>query len=101
MHEVEKLQAMGLARGAALDNAVAIENDAIVNPEGLRMEREFVRHKALDAVGDLYTLGAPILGRFETICGGHALNNQLCCVLLARPEAWRVRTFVSEMAEAV
>jgi UDP-3-O-[3-hydroxymyristoyl] N-acetylglucosamine deacetylase len=101
VHEVEKLQALGLARGASLDNAVAIENDAIVNPEGLRMEREFVRHKALDAVGDLYTLGAPIIGRFETICGGHALNNQLCCLLLARPEAWRMRTLVTEMAEAV
>ncbi len=100
-HEVEMLQAQGLGRGASLDNAVGIEDDAILNPEGLRMEREFVRHKALDAVGDLYTLGAPILGRFETVCGGHALNNHLCCVLLARPEAWRVRTFVEEMAEAV
>jgi UDP-3-O-[3-hydroxymyristoyl] N-acetylglucosamine deacetylase len=101
MHEVEQLRAMGLARGGSLDNAVVIENDVIINPEGLRMEREFVRHKALDAVGDLYTLGAPILGRFETICGGHALNNHLCCVLLARPDAWRVRTFAPEMAEAV
>ena len=99
-HEVEQLQALGLGRGASLENAVGIEDDAILNPEGLRMEREFVRHKALDAVGDLYTLGAPILGRFETICGGHALNNQLCCVLLARPEAWRIRTFAQEMAEA-
>jgi UDP-3-O-[3-hydroxymyristoyl] N-acetylglucosamine deacetylase len=101
MHEVAILQAQGLGLGASLDNAVAIENDAIVNPEGLRMEREFVRHKALDAVGDLYTLGAPIVGRFETVCGGHALNNQLCRALLARPSAWRVRSFVREMAEAV
>jgi UDP-3-O-[3-hydroxymyristoyl] N-acetylglucosamine deacetylase len=101
MHEVAQLRALGLGLGASLDNAVAIENDAIVNPEGLRMEREFVRHKALDAVGDLYALGAPIIGRFETVCGGHALNNQLCCLLLARPDAWRIRTFASEMAEAV
>ena len=101
MHEVAILQAQGLGLGASLDNAVAIENDAIVNEGGLRMEREFVRHKALDAVGDLYTLGAPILGRFETVCGGHALNNQLCCLLLARPDAWRVRSFAPEMAEAV
>jgi UDP-3-O-[3-hydroxymyristoyl] N-acetylglucosamine deacetylase len=99
--EVEQLQAMGLGRGASLDNAVGIENDAILNPEGLRMEREFVRHKALDAVGDLYTLGAPMIGRFETVRGGHALNNQLCCVLLATPEAWRIRTLAPEMAEAV
>jgi UDP-3-O-[3-hydroxymyristoyl] N-acetylglucosamine deacetylase len=100
-HEIEQLQAMGLGRGASLENAVGIENDAILNPEGLRMEREFVRHKALDAVGDLYTLGAPMIGRFETVRGGHALNNQLCCVLLATPKAWRIRTFVAEMAEAV
>ncbi len=101
MQDVAALQAQGLALGASLDNAVAIDNDAIVNPEGLRMEREFVRHKALDAVGDLYTLGGPILGRFETVCGGHALNNQLCCALLAEPRAWRIRTFAPEMAEAV
>ena len=99
--EVEQLQAMGLGRGASLENAVGIENDAILNPEGLRMEREFVRHKALDAVGDLYTLGAPMIGRFETVRGGHALNNQLCCVLLATPSAWRIRTFAEELAEAV
>ncbi len=101
MHEVEHLQAQGLALGASLDNAVGIENDAILNPEGLRMEREFVKHKALDAVGDLYTLGAPMIGRFETVRGGHALNNQLCCVLLATPNAWRIRSFAPEMAEAV
>ena len=101
MHEVEHLQAQGLARGASLDNAVGIENDVILNPEGLRMEREFVKHKALDAVGDLYTLGAPMLGRFETVRGGHALNNQLCCVLLATRAAWRIRTFAPQMAQAV
>jgi UDP-3-O-[3-hydroxymyristoyl] N-acetylglucosamine deacetylase len=101
MSDVEKLRAMGLARGGSLDNAVVIDNDAILNPGGLRMEREFVRHKALDAVGDLFTLGAPIIGRFETVCGGHALNNQLCRALLARPGAWRVRNFTPEMAVAV
>jgi UDP-3-O-[3-hydroxymyristoyl] N-acetylglucosamine deacetylase len=103
LHEVEHLQRLGLALGASLENAVAIDGDRIVNPEGLRMEREFVRHKALDAVGDLYTLGAPIIGRFETVCGGHALNNQLCRALLDRPAAWRVVTVPPsvEMAEAV
>jgi UDP-3-O-[3-hydroxymyristoyl] N-acetylglucosamine deacetylase len=101
VHEVQKMQAMGLALGASLDNAVAIADDAIVNEGGLRMEREFVRHKALDAVGDLYTLGAPIIGRFQTVCGGHALNNQLCLKLLATPSAWRIRSFAPEMAEAV
>jgi len=103
LQEVEQLQRLGLALGASLENAVAIDGDRIVNPEGLRMEREFVRHKALDAVGDLYTLGAPIIGRFETVCGGHALNNQLCRALLARPDAWRYVTVPPsvEMAEAV
>ncbi len=98
--EVEALKALGLAKGASLDNAVGIEGDEIVNPEGLRMEREFVRHKALDAVGDLYTLGAPILGRFESILGGHALNNQLCRALLARPQAWRWHPPVQDMAQS-
>ena len=98
--EVEQLQAMGLGKGASLDNAVGIEGDEIVNPEGLRMEREFVRHKALDAVGDLYTLGAQVIGRFESIKGGHALNNLLCRELLARPEAWRWRPPVQAMAQS-
>jgi UDP-3-O-[3-hydroxymyristoyl] N-acetylglucosamine deacetylase len=100
MHEVEQLRALGLARGGSLENVVVIENDVVVNPGGLRMEREFVRHKALDAVGDLFTLGGPILGRFTTVCGGHALNNRLCRRLLEEPSAYRVRSLVEEMAEA-
>ena len=100
IQEVEQLQAMGLGKGASLANAVGIDGDEIVNPEGLRMEREFVRHKALDAVGDLYTLGAQIIGRFESIKGGHALNNLLCRELLARPQAWRWRPPVVAMAES-
>ncbi len=96
--EVEQLQAAGLGKGASLANAVGVDGDEIVNPEGLRMEREFVRHKALDAVGDLYTLGAQIIGRFESVKGGHALNNLLCRELLARPEAWRWRPPVQALA---
>jgi UDP-3-O-[3-hydroxymyristoyl] N-acetylglucosamine deacetylase len=91
IHEVEHLKSLGLAKGASLENAVGLDGDTILNPEGLRMEREFVRHKALDAVGDLYTLGAPIIGRFESVKGGHALNNALCRALLAQPQAWRWR----------
>jgi UDP-3-O-[3-hydroxymyristoyl] N-acetylglucosamine deacetylase len=91
LHEIEALKAMGLAKGASLDNAIGLDGDRILNPEGLRMEREFVRHKALDAVGDLYTLGAPLIGRFESVKGGHALNNALCRALLAQPSAWRWR----------
>lgn len=100
LHEVEALRAAGLARGGSMDNAVVIEGDRVLNPEGLRRPDEFVRHKALDAVGDLYALGAPILGRFESRRGGHGLNNQLCRALLARPDAWRMRPAAMELAEA-
>lgn len=100
-HEVEALRAMGLARGGSLENAVVIEGDRILNPEGLRRPDEFVRHKALDAIGDLYVLGAPVLGRFEGKLAGHGINNQLVRALLDQPQSWRVRTFAPELALAV
>lgn len=101
LHEVEALRSMGLARGGSLENVVVIEGDRVLNPEGLRRPDEFVRHKALDAIGDLYVLGAPVLGRFEGVLAGHAINNLLVRALLARPDAWRVRTFVEPLAQAV
>ena len=101
LHEVEALRAMGLARGGSLENAVVIEGDRVLNPEGLRRSDEFVRHKALDAIGDLYVLGAPLIGRYEGVLAGHGLNNQLVRALLAQPQAWRIRTFAEEIAEAV
>ena len=101
LHEVEALRALGLARGGTLENCVVIEGDRVLNPEGLRRPDEFVRHKALDAIGDLYVLGAPILGRFEGELAGHGINNQLVRALAARPDAWRFRTFADEMAIAV
>jgi UDP-3-O-[3-hydroxymyristoyl] N-acetylglucosamine deacetylase len=101
LHEVEALRAMGLARGGNLDNCVVIDADRILNPEGLRRPDEFVRHKALDAIGDLYVLGAPILGRFEGERAGHHINNLLVRALMERPDAWRVRTFADEIAVAV
>jgi UDP-3-O-[3-hydroxymyristoyl] N-acetylglucosamine deacetylase len=101
LHEVEALRAMGLARGGSMENAVVLDGDAILNPEGLRMEREFVRHKALDAIGDLYVLGAPLIGRFEGRYAGHALNNRLVRALIARPDAWRMVSFDQQLAEAV
>ena len=100
LHEVEALRAMGLARGGSMENAVVIEGDRVLNPEGLRRPDEFVRHKALDAIGDLFVLGAPILGRFEGVLAGHGINNQLVRALAARPEAWRIRTFADELAVA-
>ena len=99
-HEVEALRKAGLARGGSLENAVVIDGDEILNPDGLRMEREFVRHKALDAIGDLYVLGAPILGRYEGYKAGHAVNNKLVRALLAAPHAWREVTRVPELARA-
>jgi UDP-3-O-[3-hydroxymyristoyl] N-acetylglucosamine deacetylase len=98
--EVEALRAVGLARGGSLENAVVIEGDVLLNPEGLRRPDEFVRHKALDAVGDLYVLGAPLLARFEGRKAGHSLNIAVVRALLARPEAWRVVTFERELAQA-
>ena len=101
LRDVEMLRANGLARGGSLENCVVIDGDRVLNPEGLRRPDEFVRHKALDAIGDLYTLGGPILGRFEGVCAGHGLNNALVRALIARPDAWRVRTLVEELRQAV
>jgi UDP-3-O-[3-hydroxymyristoyl] N-acetylglucosamine deacetylase len=101
LHEVEALRAIGLARGGSMENAVVIEGDRVLNPEGLRRPDEFVRHKALDAIGDLFVLGAPIIGRFEGVLAGHGMNNALVRELMAHPEAWRVRTFADELAIAV
>ncbi len=98
-HEVDALRQAGLARGGSLENCVVIEGDAVINPGGLRRPDEFVRHKALDAVGDLYLLGAPLLGRFEGVCAGHGLNNAVVRALLAKPEAWRYRILAEELAQ--
>ena len=100
-HEVEALREAGLARGGSLDNVIVIDGDRILNPEGLRRPGELVRHKALDALGDLYLLGGPIIGRFEAALAGHDLNNALVRALLSRPEAWRTRLAGEFMAEAV
>tara|TARA_R110000868_G_scaffold278675_12_gene538782 strand:+ start:3245 stop:4144 length:900 start_codon:yes stop_codon:yes gene_type:complete len=98
-HEVEALRKAGLARGGSLENAVVIDGDEILNPGGLRMEREFVKHKALDAIGDLYVLGAPLLGRYEGVKAGHAINNLLVRELLANRQAWRETVRVPQLAQ--
>ncbi len=100
LHEVEALRAAGLARGGSLENAVVIDGDVILNPEGLRRPDEFVRHKALDAVGDLYVLGHPVIGRFEGIKAGHSVNNAVVRALLARPDAWRLTNLSPALAQA-
>jgi UDP-3-O-[3-hydroxymyristoyl] N-acetylglucosamine deacetylase len=88
--EIEALQAAGLARGGSLENAVVVDGARVVNPEGLRTPDEFVRHKMLDAVGDLALAGARIHGRFVAHRTGHALNNRLLRTLFADAAAWRM-----------
>jgi len=88
MNDVERLWAAGLALGASLENTVAIGDDRIINREGLRYADEFVRHKALDAVGDLALAGAPILGAFRSRRGGHRLNALVLKTLFADSDAW-------------
>jgi UDP-3-O-[3-hydroxymyristoyl] N-acetylglucosamine deacetylase len=88
MKDVERLWAAGLALGASLENTVAIGDDRIINREGLRFSDEFVRHKALDAVGDLALAGAPILGTFRSRRGGHRLNALVLKALFADADAW-------------
>jgi UDP-3-O-[3-hydroxymyristoyl] N-acetylglucosamine deacetylase len=93
MHEVEYLRANGLARGGSLDNAIVLDEYRILNTDGLRYEDEFAKHKVLDAIGDLYMLGHPLLGAFTAYKSGHALNNALLRGLLADASAWEYATF--------
>tara|TARA_R100000365_G_C2731306_1_gene61524 strand:- start:354 stop:1214 length:861 start_codon:yes stop_codon:yes gene_type:complete len=86
--DVDMLRSMGLARGGSLENAVVVDDGEIMNPEGLRSEDEFVRHKMLDAVGDLMLAGAPIAGIYEAVQPGHSINNLLVRKLLETPSAW-------------
>ncbi|MBS0244918.1 MAG: UDP-3-O-[3-hydroxymyristoyl] N-acetylglucosamine deacetylase, partial [Proteobacteria bacterium] len=88
MRDVERLWKSGLALGASLENTVAIGDDRVMNPEGLRYPQEFVRHKLLDAVGDLTLAGLPLLGSFRSTRGGHRLNSLVLQALFADREAW-------------
>lgn len=89
LHEVDELRRNGLARGGSLDNAIVINGDAILNEGGLRYRDEFVRHKILDSIGDLYLAGAPILGHFHGFRSGHATSCRLLQALFANPANWR------------
>ncbi len=93
MHDVENMRAQGLALGGNLDNAIVMDEYRIINPDGLRFEDEFVKHKILDAIGDLYLLGHPLIGAFSGYKSGHALNNALLRTLLADEQAWEFVTF--------
>lgn len=95
LDEVERMRQAGLARGGSLENAVVISGDRILNKEGLRYDDEFVRHKVLDALGDLYLAGGAILGHFHGVRSGHALNHQLIEALFADSSAWRPVTLAA------
>jgi UDP-3-O-[3-hydroxymyristoyl] N-acetylglucosamine deacetylase len=88
LHEVKAMRDAGLARGGSLDNAVVIAGDRVMNEEGLRYEDEFVRHKMLDALGDLYLAGGALIGQFRGVRSGHALNRQLLAALFSDASAW-------------
>ena len=96
MQEVEWLRENGLAQGGGLDNAVVLDEFRVLNADGLRYSDEFVKHKVLDAIGDLYLLGHPLLASFTAHKSGHALNNLLARELLAHPDAWEFVSFEEE-----
>ena len=93
MQDVEAMRAAGLALGGSLQNAIVLDESRVLNTEGLRYENEFVKHKVLDAIGDLYLLGHPLIGEYAAFKSGHGLNNQLARALLACPEAFEIVTF--------
>ena len=93
MREIESLHANNLALGGSLDNAIVLDDFRVINDEGLRYEDEFVKHKILDAIGDLYLLGHSLVGSFSAHKSGHALNNRLLRALLAETTAWELVTY--------
>ncbi|RBM09757.1 UDP-3-O-acyl-N-acetylglucosamine deacetylase [Novacetimonas cocois] len=94
--EIDALHAAGLARGGSLENAIVVDDDRILNPTGLRRPDEFVRHKVVDVIGDLYLCGAVIHGDFHGHKSGHTLNNRLLRALMANPSAWRLHGHVPQ-----
>ena len=96
MQDVEAMRAAGLGLGGSLQNAVVLDDARVLNAEGLRYDNEFVKHKVLDAIGDLYLLGHPLIGQYTAFKSGHALNNALARALLQRPEAFEFVTFRAE-----
>lgn len=93
LKDLAYLQQNNLALGGSLDNAIVLDEERVVNREGLHFPDEFVRHKVLDAVGDLYAIGKPILGQFDAYKSGHALNNKLLRAILADPDCYEIVTF--------
>ena len=94
--DVEMMRANGLALGGGLDNAIVMDDYKVLNADGLRYDDEFAKHKILDAMGDLYLVGKPLLAAYSAFRSGHALNNLLLRELLAQPDAWELVTFDNE-----
>jgi UDP-3-O-[3-hydroxymyristoyl] N-acetylglucosamine deacetylase len=100
MRDLEYMRDLNLALGGSMDNAIVLDEFRVLNDDGLRYADEFVRHKILDAIGDLYLVGAPILGAYEGYKSGHALNNKLARALLAQADAWERVSFEDAAAQA-
>jgi UDP-3-O-[3-hydroxymyristoyl] N-acetylglucosamine deacetylase len=100
MHEIEYLRSQGLARGGSMDNAIVVDEFQVLNEDGLRYEDEFVKHKILDAIGDLYLLGNSLIGEYVGYKSGHGLNNALLRKLIAEKDAWEIVTFENDEDEA-
>jgi UDP-3-O-[3-hydroxymyristoyl] N-acetylglucosamine deacetylase len=96
MKDIEFLREKNLALGGSLDNAIVVDDDKVINEDGLRYADEFVKHKILDAIGDLYLLGHSLIGEFKGFKSGHALNNKLLLALLNTPDAWEMVTFEND-----
>lgn len=99
MHEIEYLRSQGLAQGGSVDNAIVVDEYRILNEDGLRYDDEFVKHKVLDAIGDLYLLGYSLIGEFRAYKSGHGLNNASLRALVAQEDAWEMVTF-DDIADA-
>lgn len=96
MHEIEYMRSKGLAKGGSVDNAIVVDKYRIVNEDGLRYDDEFVKHKVLDAIGDLYLLGHSLIGEYKAYKSGHGLNNQSIRELLKQEDAWELVSFETE-----
>ena len=101
LRDIEMLRDHGLALGGSMDNAIVVDDFRVLNEDGLRYEDEFVKHKVLDAIGDLYLLGYSMIGEFRANKSGHALNNVSLRALLAQPDAWEMVTFEDEAGAPV
>lgn len=96
--DVEAMRAAGLARGGSLDNAIVMDEFRVLNSDGLRYDDEFVKHKILDAIGDLYLIGHPLVARYVACKSGHGLNNQLARALLAAEDSWELVSYAEHEA---